>query len=483
MSEPRATHRSGIAWPLAIAAIAWAIMARQPLFPTDLWGHVAYGEWIAANGVPATEPLLPSCDGVPMPPLDWLWKLAAYRLATLGDGWLIWLQAAPVAAAFGFLAARWMACTRSALATVAASLATGWLWWEQLIIRPQLVGMALFAAAWWIASQATRPPVRMATLAALFAIWTQAHGSWPIGLAMLGLFALADRSPWRFADLAAAAAAVCLNPAGPRVFLDVLGLAANPGVYDLIEWQPLSATPRQLRATVCVTAALVGLVAATAYRRSPQSWGRLAVAFVLLGLTWRTSRWIVWLAPVLADAIADRIATLPRPNRPRVSTGLAAAVAAAALGFAITAPPLRPAGVPTAAIDSLNSLDRPTGDAPETIFNRQGFGDALLWFGPEWQRPLVHSHVHLIPGDVWRDYRLAVSQPADAPAILDRSGCRWVMLQRYRDGDLYDALRATGQWDLVHHDQAAVLLRRAGRTPPQGEAGPRESTLQNLPVE
>ena len=472
-TPPRPARRLSSAWSVAVGAVAFALMSRLPLFFTDLWAHVAYGRWTVANGIPQTEPLMPLCRGVPMPPVDWLWNVIAYAMQTLPGGAanLVLLQAVPVAVAAFTLTLRWQRLTRSVPAALAGVAAVGWLWWEQLIIRPQLVGMAFLAVAWLVAGG----PIRRRrwssaiAIAATFALWANLHGSWPVGLLLLGVEWL-RRPPCRrelAALIAVAAGAVCLNPHGPRLYRDVLSLAANTGIGDLIEWRPLVETPRQRRAVVAVTTAAAAALSASRCR----SWWRVALGVALLGLTIRTSRWIVWYAPVAGELLAVSLASMRSRSVRRGLLGpflamphrrIAWATVAVAMVAAVATLPrsARTTGVPVEAIRHLRTLAAERdATAPDLIFNRQGFGDAILWFGPRSMKPFVHSHVHLVPSPVWRDYRRAITQPDAAGSVLDAYGCRIAVLQRHRDGELYDALRAGG-WRLSHADRLAVVLVR-----------------------
>src|SRR5690606_31301246 len=45
---------------VGVLGVAYILLSYLPLWHTDLWGHLAYGQWIAQHGrVPITEPLMP----------------------------------------------------------------------------------------------------------------------------------------------------------------------------------------------------------------------------------------------------------------------------------------------------------------------------------------------------------------------------------------------------------------------------------------
>ena len=136
-----------------------------------------------------------------------------------------------------------------------------------------------------------RPDARALWLAPpLFALWANAHGGFPAGLAVLALYlgcrALAalwsaGRAGWREAGryglvLAACGLATLANPYGPRLLAWLIADLAPPRP-EIGEWYPL-ALPDPL---FVVTVALVGLtVAAFIGSRRPRDLGQVAVLAV-----------------------------------------------------------------------------------------------------------------------------------------------------------------------------------------------------------
>ena len=458
-------------WSLAIAALLAIAGANLRLGHTDLWGHIAYGRWIWQHGLPATEPLTPACRGVPMPPVDWLWKLGAYALRCLpGGSWnLLLLQAVPLAMLGGAWSRRTLRTSRSVVATLAGLVAMLALLEQQLLVRPQLMGLAFFAVVW----QHARGRPSWWGLALLFALWANVHGSWPLGLVVLAAESCGEvvrcrsfRSR-RLRSLAiasvAAAAAVCLNPDGPLIYRHVLGIAANEGVYDLIEWQPLAHTRHQLVVTQ-VVAATLAVLTLLAWR-----WPRPADVLLLAVFAWQTigtSRWIVWLAPIAGELAAVQLAhiavrwlpALRRLHPPRPLSLVVALVALLALPLLWPREAVVDAATPIEACRVLRERD-----VRGTILATQEFGDTLLWFGPPRARPLLHSHVHLVRPEVWQRYVAAMRRPGgDAlPQLLDEFDCTAAVLMRGRHERVAAALLTREDWHVGAVDDVAIVLLRA----------------------
>lgn len=488
-------------WPAAsfgiavVIGVVYWLYSVTPLASSDVWAHVAYGRWTVENGIPQTEPLMPLCEGMPMPAVDWLWDVTAYGLAnTLGPQGLKFLVAGPIALALLFLAIGMYRHTWSGTWSAIALVACLWMLHKQLFIRPQMAGLMLFCAVWLIAREGRRWPSIVA-IGVVFALWSNVHGSWPVGLAMLGAMTVGRgidlvkrtrlvRSLWHdqtvrrlFYSLEVAAVAVMLNPDGWAIYPGVVAIAQDINVDALIEWAPLTLRMQQGKALVAVLVVLILL-----YRVSPRrvSFQEPLLLMGLAAATLHTSRYIVWLAPLVAYYLALHGAASWRRFRGRriempQTKGL---WAAASLGMAWIAFALAPqyralTGTDRPGFEDLEQLrrvvsdDTPIGalkylrENPPSglVYNDLSFGDAMLWFGPEGIQPFVHSHAHLTPRDVWIDY-FRIGDGNNALDKLNRYGAVAAVLDG-RDGrDLARTMATTSDWDIVFRDSKAIVLER-----------------------
>ncbi|MFM8582578.1 MAG: hypothetical protein ACKOFW_13865, partial [Planctomycetaceae bacterium] len=303
----------GNRWALALLAVATvAHFSALPLAHTDLWGHLAYGRVIAQQGLPAFEPLQRPGAGIPFVDTAWLTQWAAFHLANrLGWAALQWAHALVMTAGALLLGA--IALQLSAWRPALWLAPAGWLllaWSPWQVIRPQLLGVLLFLVLLWLLTQPGRRRSRPLLLTALFALWANLHGSFPVGwvaLLVMGLervlrsreavpgmagtlanthpsaIALADRAPvaagltpvLSFAsDLFAAVGGTLVNPWGVGLWPAVLSVARHPNVADLTEWQPLR------------------------WDRPQGAWLALALALFVALAIWR------WLRPQGRDRVA-----------------------------------------------------------------------------------------------------------------------------------------------------------------------------------
>jgi hypothetical protein len=450
------------------------------LSSVDLAYHLrAGGDILDGHGIPATDTFTFTAAGQPWFDQQWAAQVilaGTYRLA--GWGGLAILRAVLVGVVFGctFAACHIEGLSRrtAAIVTLGAFVVAA----PTLALRPQLLGMALFALGLLVITLRRRRPWIVFLIVPLTLVWANVHGSFflgPLLAALAWLQDLHERSPRARTTLAAAilaALATIVTPFGPAVWAYAAGLSTNPSVTErIVEWQPTSirTIPGLL---FFASALLVALVLATRGRRIPWStlvW--LATFFVIgvwaiRGIAW----WPLAAAVALAGVLAyghDRWSAEPveRPRRPNVLIAGAVVVA----GFALL-PMWRPTdaglqapvGVVAAAPSALTARLREIARPGDRLYNPQEYGS---WF--EFALPdapvAVDSRIEVIPEAVWDDYDAVSSGRADWSAILDRWGVTLVLASSSRGQALLDRLSHDPDWRPAATDELGTLFVRADR--------------------
>lgn len=493
--------RSLAVFTAAIGLIYFGL-SRLAIRSSDVWGHLAYGRWILAQGhLPETEPLLPLCRGVPWVDTAWLAKVAGvWVFGQFGVAGLQFIHAATLTAAFAVLAWDWQRRTRSTGWVLAGLAAFGLVTYEQLLIqRPQDVGVAAFACV--LASGLGAGGGRLAWfgLPLLFALWANVHGSFVMGLAVLAAcavggaidvfrltqrFKLAFRSRlfWRpFLLLELCAAAALLNPSGVRVYLDVLSIATHPNVPLLFDWSPLTIRTPQGQ-MFALTALGMGFVLRLSPRRVRAAECLLLIGFGAAAL-W-SQRMIVWWGPMAGGVLAvhgwsawRRRRGLPLVPAAAERRGLwtVTAVGLAWIYFAYSPFGLqrihgRPTGEAAAADFRRNVVERTPLDAVQYLqehaeelpggqmYNSHEFGDYLLWAAPAKFGLFVHSHVHMIPEEVWNDFLAIHDGAGDWAEKLDRYSVNTVLVDTTNYMGLIRALRDHEEWREVFADPRGLAV-------------------------
>jgi hypothetical protein len=490
---------------VCLAGLFWHY-SRLPLYHTDLWGHLAYGRWIAGHGLlPATEPFMPLAQRIPLIDTAWLSQLVAFGVyLAAGLAGLQVLHALAVVACCGILV--W-SVTRKTANPLAAGLALAVFvsleWFQFRVIRPQMAGLVFFIAL--DALLTTRAGRRRSVwaLPLLFVAWANLHGSFVTGLGLMAMGACGRiidlvrrgqslqravhdrRFAWLVRWTLIAAVASLLNPYGPRLYVEVLTFARNPNLRDLIEWAPLNLGTWQGRICIAGAVLLPATGLAAGRRITAANW--LPIVAFGGGTLW-SARMLVWWSPLVASLVALQANGIWRrfrrgkKRRPAASPDASAGwvwtvIATASVVLALAGSPLGgqfanergeetfrhvSPETPVAAVAWLREHP-PAG----LVFNNYEWGDYLLWGGPPNVEPFVNSQVHLIPPAVWNEYR-AISRAA--PDCLDRLDAKkvgTVLLDHHRQQRLEERLIADPRWNRAYDDERAVIFHRRsfGRGP------------------
>ncbi|QDT47757.1 hypothetical protein Pan258_17930 [Symmachiella dynata] len=481
-------------------SVMFVLLSHVPLWHTDLWGHLQYGEILCTEKtIPATEPIMPLAANVPFVDSAWLSQVIAYLVFEFaGLAGLQCLYAACITACCALLL--WISRRHGRGLIISLAAAAVWLAleWQQLpVIRPQLAGAVCFLALLACLSRRHYGESMYAIVTGLMLLWTNLHGSFIMGLGLLSCFTLGRaidvvRRSKRLTAIAhdtktrqllvltlCGGLAVFVNPYGPQLYIHVLTFARNPNLSDLTEWKLLSVTSQQGQIFAAAVIVLIPMLYFSPRRTTA------AEILLLSGLgaaTVWTSRMIVWFAPIAAyvfvlhgGALWNRYLRSPRPRPLRTvrQYWARATFVVVAIVIAGTFSPLghpiwsgRPVNfsaavssqTPVAAAEFL--LERqPSGQ----IFNTYEWGDYLSWVGRQHAQrwPIfVASHAHLVPRQVWVDYMTLISAPADWEQRLEQYDVQTVVIdKRYRSA-LIARLRTSNHWTLVFEDEIATIFIR-----------------------
>ena len=487
-ARPTAGRSLSPAHLLAFAALVgiFAFVNTHPIRPHDFWWHLAAGREIVRTGrIPETDTFSYTRRGAPYPSyaMFWLAEVGFYGLYTAGGPPLvIFAHSLWITAAYGLVL--WTAWIRGG----ARAAAVGTLWAAALglddwNVRPQafaflagalflraLVGLEGAAGGRWLPAF----PLGMA-------LWVNTHGSFPVGLAWLGLSWLGQIGEARRPGASnpalrtrlglafgLALLATLLNPRGPGVYGYVLAMARNPVLRTLVpEWAP----PGLDRHGLMFFAGLIFLAGALwrSPRRVTVPEALLLAGFAVLAL-W-TSRGIVWFgmvgAPILAAHLGARplFAARAAPGISKLNRaflGLLGGMALASLPWFKPAWPLPPAKAgwlsaetPVAATAFL-LRERPPGP----LFHALSFGSYLIWAAQPDYPVFVDPRLELYPMDLWLDYLAISAAVPDWEERLDRYGIRLLMLSPAEQPALVEAAGRSPRWRLRYRDAAAVVFTR-----------------------
>ncbi|HTN02539.1 MAG TPA: hypothetical protein VL132_11695 [Planctomycetaceae bacterium] len=492
--QPRFSVTQTTAVFAVVLAGVFVYGAWRPLWHTDLWGHLAYGRLIWETGaLPKTEPLLPLATNVPFIDTAWLSQIVGYAVER-------WEGVAGLQMLFGGLltsiSAAWLALAHRRVRdwrwVGAGLLIYLWLdWFHLYVIRPQLAGTGCYVVLLWRLTARRSSRRDGFGIPLLFALWANLHGSFLLGLALIGVFLTGrsvdilrrTRSPMAVRHdrrvrtlilwLALAAAGSAINPYGPALIPEVLNVARCPNLADLTEWQPLELQSQPGRSFAAAAIGLLVLSGVTP--RRIQTWeGLLLVGLALGGLS--SARLLTWWSPAAAYLLILHARATWRKFRRKPYEATAeprrliwTGIVCVAVVSALAASPLgrSPAAGKSEVSNSVSSFtpvsateflrERPPAGL---VFNTYEWGDYLLWAGPPGLQVFVNSHAHLIPPEIWRDYLRMLRQDAGWRELLDLYDINTVVVDPLNRGALIDSLRNDPVWRVDFEDRVAVILTR-----------------------
>lgn len=478
--------------------LVFILQANSPLWHTDLWDHLNYGKSIVATGaVSATEPLMRLCRGVPMINIPWL---AQVGMAQLNDRFgltaLQFAHALAIGLSLYVIASRATKLSHSVLGGILAAAVFYKVNLSQfLVIRPQVAGVFFYCVVVsWMTDYSRVSKWSWIGLPLMFALWANIHGSFSMGLFLLGLTAVG-----RFADVAVisrkartaifdrefhkillltqlCSIAVLCNPNGLAVYPEVFNVAGNPNIESMFEWDAMT-----LRSADGQSAAAAALLAFFAIKLSPRRIrsGEI-LAFVITGLlaAW-SQRMVNWWTPITGIITATHLIAAIRRTTPAMKNlqpskpgGLWTLVNGGLLWilFGLTSfggqilhgrvPELKrlvSPQTPIAMVAYLESME----SIPEGIAlfpaNWTGY---VMNRGPEQLEPMVNLHVHVIPQQVWNDYLKLINGPSDWNGLLDEYGINLAVVDKEDQPALAKRIRESVDWQATYEDRQAIVFIR-----------------------
>ncbi len=496
-----------------LICVLFAFLSFRPLWHMDLWGHLSYGRLLWETGLQAlwgTEPLMPLSEGIPFVDTAWLSQLIGFGTYELcGPAGLQFLFAFSISICLGLMAWRFYRRTGSALVTTLGLGAFFLLAWHQMFVnspnmyvpsamlRPQLAGWVCFIGLFTCLTSRRWHKAYWVLIPLLFTLWANLHGSFMVGLLMLGCFLvgrgidierrtnrlgaiLKDPCTVRYLLLLQLSAiAVLLNPYGLQLYSVVWEFSSNPNLQALIEWDALT-----LRTNQGIAVALAAVVLMFLYRWTPRRIRSVEV-FLLCGfggLTLYYSRFLIWWAPVAAYYLVlhgnavlkqDRKSQPVTEPAPRSSVSTVTVLGVFWICFAITpmgsfvvhqkeTELLEAAGgiTPIRAVEFLKNQEQEHKLPRGLIFSSYQWGDYLLWANPRPKSVFVATHLQFIPTTIWRQYFEIVNLDLDYKQVLESHGINIVLLSKSLNAQTIAHLKRDRDWRMGYEDERAVVLFR-----------------------
>ncbi len=491
-------------------------------YQTDFWQHLARGRLIAReHALVSVDRSTFTVPGRPFFDNNWLSQLlyyGVYQVAGLEGVQL--LNSLALAGTFALLVALCRRTSGSTGLAAAAGVGAFLGLWQTFLIRPQTFSMLLFVALYTVIEAARRRPRLFALAPVIMVLWSNVHGGFAIGLALVFAFTLGEavdtgirlrrgkRSAAPDSDpphqllpllacLVACALATLANPYGWNVYRYAGRLSAIGVARGIEEWLP----PTLHFLNGVVWAASLTLSAFVLVRSRHRPTPRevcLLVCFAAPSFfsTRMTVWWFLAAAPVLARLatgirVFDRSSKTESPTAKgspdRASPFAAATLATLAIAAVFSLPWLEryhPAmGWLRAAHRTESDLrgiadTLPDQTAPSRVFTRMEWANYLEWSAPGRAAVFVEGRVELYPDDVWRHY-LTVSAAGEGwDRVLDDYAVDYLLLDATYHARLLERVSHSPLWSEQARAGPAVLFARRNALPaPPPSAAPRVAGL------
>jgi hypothetical protein len=312
-------------WAIVPLAIAWFAGSIDYIEPFDFWWNLKSGEIMAQTGqFLATDVLVWSPVREPYYNPQWGSQILFYWIFSASPYLLLTLRAVIITASVGLLL--WLCNWRSgslriaSIATIVAYLTA----WTNLGVRPQLFAFLPFLGFLFLLERKDAYPKWLPLLVPIMLFWVNVHGSFVLGVAMIGIYALgtiiekvgtqegrkwlrSSEALWQAGWMGVGALTSLANPYFINIY-HYFVVATNDPVARAtnIEWQP----PTLNGGTGMLFFVNVFILLLSFYvsrRRVRPTEALLMLAFGYLSLTsLRNVMWWGWVtAPILAANLAE----------------------------------------------------------------------------------------------------------------------------------------------------------------------------------
>ena len=526
-----------LGWPHLITCLWFAVLffyfGNVHIFYSDIWGHVSYGDWIMANqSLPEYDPFLSLAAGVPCIDAAWLSQIIFAKvngvLGVRGLSHIFALTVFTTHVLFWF--AFYLKSGRVGVSTLASFLLVVIASSRIAIIRPEIFGslcvaILLVIMAWsekydvfksgLLQTDELKNPLkqgRKTPVALLFSLylgiplvflaWANLHGSFVVGLAILGLQFLGRviEVGWRTRSLVQICTdkwvrrwlvvtelSVCgalLNPYHIDLFINSLTFPRNPNLKDVLEWEPL-----EFRDAEGIWFSVAWVLMLVLYRHSRERVrtadvlrvGLLSLA-VIVGV-----RMIGWFSVVFVYAMVPHLANvLPRMGRESrgveidspqkipfwakkspVITAFCVLILWFGFAFSNITTPLF-GGTPRQ-LDKVYSEGTPRklteflkAHPPEgQVWNPQWWGDWLVWDGPAGMNVFMTTNaVHLAPPRVWKDYLGIARASRGWQSVAEKYNVSTFVVHKEKQVKLDEEVRRLKGFKVVYEDDLSVVVSR-----------------------
>ena len=484
-------------WGLVALVGIFVFVNTHPIRPHDFWWHMAIGrDMVNAGKIPLIDTYSYTQPGDAYLSYHqfWLMEVVLYALYQAGGAILV-ILAQTMLITPAYILLMWISwrLTQSWRAAAFGGLYAAALGFGNWNVRPQAISY-LFGALVLLGIvefRRTRKRRWLLLFPVVMAFWVNCHGSFPIGLALAGLW-LADESwqtfihwiqhrQWSFQNWLPALAGFlmalggCLiNPRGIG-FVSYLSMMAGNSVVQnfILEWMPPNFN--SLEGILFFALFMLAVVLMALSPRRPSFYQMITfLLFGILGLKY--IRGIIWFGIVMAPVVAEHLTALmdnagvkPAPKATTQTSRLNQIFVIALLTLAFMSLPwfkqYWPVVPEKAGLISTETPIKATQymldhKLPAQVFHDMAFGSYLMWAAQPKYKVFVDSRIELYPMNIWDDYLAISAGQCDWEAKLAEYGISTLLLEPEKQLGLIQAASTSPNWQEVYRDNQAIVFTR-----------------------
>ncbi len=492
-----------------------------PLADSSIWLHLHRGEWTLGHlSPPAADAFQPLGGGTKVVDTCWLSEVACARAHRWGGPEYVSHLFALIALAYLIILARvfYLQTRRVGVTALGVALVALLGARHPIAASPAVFGALCFALLLWIVTRLedrgpeagpAGPPeapvpwrgkrALWLALAVLFVVWANLHGSFLLGIALLGCCALgrmvevgwrtrraseiiSDRLTQQWVILTACAVAGSLvNPYGLKLLVENVRVARNANLRETGPWLPLMLPTLP---AVLFLACLASLSIVLRHSRRPVRPVEVLLLILFGAMVLPTARALGWFGPVfvfvamphLGDAVG-RVWPIPessvpsREQAPLTPRHFAVTLLCGLVVWCSFA--LSPISQDVLGRDARTKerilgprlpqelTERLGAQPPEgLVFTSVEWADWLVWNGPPGVQVYMTSDVHRAARRAWHDYKRIHGAGRGWEPAADRYGIDAIIVSKRRQAALGSAIRRSARWKVAWEDETALLARR-----------------------
>lgn len=503
----RFASTNGILLGVALLAAAFLYLMNYPLWHTDIWAHTKYGETYCEQGFFHHEPLSPFTDHeAKFAHVAWLSQVVYDAIYRLGASWN---RSSPETELhggaealrlfhFALLMARfiliWLTFRRfggsNGWAAVCLFLYIMAVGIGSAIQRPQAFGLLYMTILLFALSAPKLGRRWLIGLPLIFALWTNMHGTFTVGLAVLGLHTVGRAIERGLFDsevkLLVFVGILCglatfINPHGPLLYREIIAFSGHPNLKTMTEWHPMRFSfGGGSHWPYLMSLLLLGMIWTIGSRSVGAAGWLVALPFALW--PWWQERALLWWWPLamwllarIGPGLAEALPTLPKlpegePSK-RKSAIIIGIITGCVLAMLVTQRQGGPdttvsAGTPWRFALELKAnpeqhgyylpelrkvIDSryPNGQFSGVIFSSETQGDFLVWALPKSMPVTLFTHAHVF-GKVHWDKCLDIKSADPNPLeLLDELNAELIIVESDTHAELCRLVRESNKWNVI----------------------------------